>query len=732
MIFKSIKYLGMFLIFTFSAISIFVALNIRDITSPSLKRLTNYTSFFEDRFYDYRMGLTLDPKYVDKRIVLAAIDDQSLEKIGRWPWSRSTWGEVMRKLKLYGAKVVGFDVFFSEPEVACNAESPDKVLAASILDFQSIPENRVILPYSMDPDGSNAFEELPDVLYNFMLNTKQREGFNLKRQFIGKTVFPIEELQNTDAFLAHIEAEKDPDGIFRHYPVVSNTEDLYFPSFALATYQLITGDSPVLEMLGPGQADLKLKTGTLSLNYNGESKIRWVGGMSQFPLESLYDVVQASDEDPRMHQVFKDSVVYIGSISFGAHDFRHTPIDSQLPGIYYHMNMLNMLLEGRFFKPQSDSTLYSWLILVGGTLFIVIVMMFGNAIVDLLALVLTLGGIFYLDTYVLLPRGYEIKLFFCLFSPVACYSWSTFLNFYITTKEKAKIKGTFSRYVSPAVVEEMTTNPDKVRVGGERKNITVFFSDVRDFTTISEKLTPEELSKCLNQYMGRMTDILFKHQGTLDKYIGDAIVAFWGAPIAIPNHAYHAVKAALAMIEELPLVNQSFKEQGFPLFKHGIGLNTGDCSVGNMGSETLFQYTALGDNMNLGARLESLCKYYGVQLNISEYTLNAIPSELRAEFKYRILDKVRVKGKENALTIYEIFHPSHPLIDDVQAQKDYDLAWRCYQEARFREAVDLLTPLHEKYPDDKTFQRVLEFAEGYLKMPPPPDWDGVFTHTSKG
>lgn len=732
MFLRIFKYAGMFFFFIFSAISIFFALNVRDITSPGLKEMTKYTSFFEDRFYDFRMNLTIDKKAMDKRIVLAAIDDRSLEKIGRWPWSRSIWGEVLRKLKLYGAKVVGFDVFFSEPEIACNAESPDLVLANAITNFQSDPDRRVIIPYSMDRYPANGFEELPEILYEFMVNTKEKAGFGLRTQYIGRTVFPIKEIQESGAYLAHIEAEKDPDGIFRHYQVASKAHELYFPSFSLASYELFTDDTPVLEMLGPSEADLKLKTGTLSLNFNGEAKVRWFGGIGNFPEIGISDILSASGNDPKLHELFAGNVVYIGSTAYGAHDFRHTPIDSQLPGIYFHMNMLNMLLEGRFFKPQDDSTLYSWSMLVGGTLFIIIVMIFGNALADLFALGLILGGLFYIDTYVLLPAGYEIKLFFCLFSPMACYSWSTFINFYTTSKEKAKIKGTFSRYVSPAVVEEMTTNPDKVRVGGEKKNITVFFSDVRDFTTISEKLTPEELSKCLNQYMGCMTDILFAHQGTLDKYIGDAIVAFWGAPMALENHAYHAVTAALEMIEVLPEINQSFKEQGFPLFKHGIGLNTGDCSVGNMGSDTLFQYTALGDNMNLGARLESLCKFYGVQLNISEFTLNAIPENLRETLTYRILDKVRVKGKENAVTIYEVFHPSHHLMGDDQALRDYNVAWRCYQEGRFREAVDLLTPLHEKYPEDKTFKRVLEFAEGYLKMPPPPDWDGVFTHTTKG
>lgn len=732
MFLRIFKYTGMFTFFLLSVISIFFALNVRDITSPSLKEMTRYTSFFEDRFYDFRMNLTVDKKAMDKRIVLAAIDDRSIEEIGRFPWTRSVWAELLRKLQVYGAKVVGFDVFFSEPELACNAESPDILLANAINEFQSNPERRVIIPYSMTWYQSEAIEELPDVLYEYMLNTKEKAGAGLMPQFIGRTVFPIEGIQSSGAYLAHIEAEKDADGIFRHYSLASKANELYYPSFSLATYELFTGDTPTLEMPGPLEAYLKLKSGDISLNYKGEAKIRWFGGMNNFPQVSIHELLKASDNDPQMHELINGHVIYIGSTALGAHDFRHTPIDSQLPGIYWHMNMLNMLLEGRFFKPQDDSTLYSWLMLIGGTTFIIFVMFFGNAIADLFGLILVIGGLFYLDTYYLIPAGYEIKLFFCLFSAISCYSWSTFINFYVTTKEKAKIKGTFSRYVSPAVVEEMTTNPDKVRVGGEKKNITVFFSDVRDFTTISEKLTPEELSKCLNQYMGRMTDILFANQGTLDKYIGDAIVAFWGAPMALENHAYHAVTAALEMIEVLPEINQSFKEQGFPLFKHGIGLNTGDCSVGNMGSDTLFQYTALGDNMNLGARLEALCKFYGVQLNISEFTLNAIPENLRETLTYRILDKVRVKGKENAVTIYEVFHPSHHLMGDEQALKDYNVAWRCYQEARFREAMDLLSPLHEKYPEDKTFKRVLEFAEGYLKMPPPPDWDGVFTHTTKG
>ena len=228
-----------------------------------------------------------------------------------------------------------------------------------------------------------------------------------------------------------------------------------------------------------------------------------------------------------------------------------------------------------------------------------------------------------------------------------------------------------------------------------------------------------------------MTDTLFEHKGTLDKYIGDAMVAYWGAPVDLENHPYWAVKGAIQMIERLPAINEEFKRDGFPIFKHGIGLNTGECSVGNMGSNQIFSYTALGDNMNLGARLESLCKFYGVQLNISEYTKNAIPPELAREFTFRTLDKVKVKGKENAVTIYEVLHPTHMLYQDTQGLERYERAFAYYLLQNFTEAAEILKPLHEKYPEDKTFERMLYICTDFSKVPPTPGWDGTYTHKSK-
>jgi adenylate cyclase len=737
MLFRIFQYFGICLIVAFCALSILLSTSEKDFMTTNKSFLLTYASFFEDRFFDLRMKFTIDPKEKDNRLVLAAIDDHSLNKIGRWPWTRTKHAKIIDKLKLYGAKIIAFDVFYSEPEVACNAESPDNVLAASIKSFQEIPGNKIILPYSVEAkesdkiDEENYYKEAPDQLLNFMIDTKQSQGSNLEPSLVAKKVYPIEILANSDVGISHIEAEADSDGVFRHYPLVANIDSIYYPSFALLAYQFYTGDKPVLEIPSPETAMLKSKHGTAYLNYSGETKVRWVGGMDHFPMVSIFDIFAAKDEDAHMKSIFNGKIVYIASTAFGAHDLRNTPVDSSLPGVVFHMNMTHMLLTGKFFVSEFESTKYSWILLAVGSVIIIGTMFVGHAILDFFVVNLIIAGFLYLDTYYFIPRGYNIRLFFCLFSVVLCYSWSTFLHFYQSNKEKKKIKGTFSRYLAPSIVNDLLKNPEKVRLGGERKNITVFFSDVRDFTSISEKLTPEQLTLCLNKYMTMMTDTLFEHKGTLDKYIGDAMVAYWGAPVELENHPYWAIKGAIAMIERLPAVNEEFVKEGFPIFKHGIGLNTGDCSVGNMGSNNIFSYTALGDNMNLGARLESLCKFYGVQLNISEYTKNAIPPELASEFTFRTLDKVRVKGKENALTIYEVLHPGHHLYNDKETLGLYEQSFAMYLVQNFEEATAILTSLHQKYPDDKTFDRMLHICQDFLEVPPPPGWDGTYTHKSK-
>lgn len=738
MLFRIFQYLGIAGLIFFSAGSIFLSTNSREINSYTNRSFFyNYASFFEDRFFDLRMKQTIDPEKKDDRLVLAAIDDKSLSKIGRWPWSRTEIIKLVNKLNHYGAKVIAFDIFFSEPELACMADSPDKLLADTLKQFQSSPGKKIIFPYSVTKKESesineeNYFREAPEQLLNFIMDTRQAEGENLKEYLAEKKVFPIDVLANSDVNIAHIEAEADADGVFRHYPVLANVGGLYFPSFSLQAYELFNNDRTVLNIPSKETSYVQTKKGNLYLNYNGESKVRWFGGLDHFPTVSIYDLFEAKENDPEMHKVFKDKLVFVGSTAYGANDLRNTPVDSILPGVVFHMNLVHMLLEGKFFVSELDSTKISWFMLFGGSVLMITVMLFGNAIVDFFAVFTIMAGLYYIDTYYYIPRGYNNRLFFCLFSVLSCYSWSTFLHFYQSNKEKKKIKSTFSRYLAPSIVNDLLKNPEKVRLGGEKKVITVFFSDVRDFTSISEKLTPEQLTVCLNKYMTMMTDTLFEHNGTLDKYIGDAMVAYWGAPVDLQDHPYWAVKGAIQMIERLPLINEEFAKEGFPIFKHGIGLNTGECSVGNMGSNQIFSYTALGDNMNLGARLESLCKFYGVQLNISEFTKNAIPKEMQKEFTFRTLDKVKVKGKEKAVTIYEVLHPTHPLKNEQAALDHYELGFQLYLKQNFLEALRVFKSLHEKFPKDPSFERMMLVSQEYLSVPPAGDWDGSFVHKSK-
>lgn len=365
------------------------------------------------------------------------------------------------------------------------------------------------------------------------------------------------------------------------------------------------------------------------------------------------------------------------------------------------MNMTHMILEGLNFRPAGKSTYLSWLILLGTSLIMIMVMAFQSATLDIFVAIAMATGLMVTDIYYLTPQGYQVKLFFCLLSIISCYLWGTTVEFYATTKEKKKIRSTFSRFVSPDVVNDMLEHPEHVKIGGESREITVFFSDIRNFTEISAKLNPKVLSQYINRYMGKMTKIIFENHGTLDKYIGDAIVAFWGAPLNLEHHPYHALKSALKMIDIIPELNNEYKKEGLPELQHGIGINTGECSVGNMGSEKIFSYTAIGENMNLGSRLEKLCKHYGIQLHISEFTYNALTEEQKKEFKIRPMDVLKMAGKDAFFRTFQVLESEHPFSMDDEALEKFTKAFDLHQKEENQKAFEFISEVMEKYPNDR-------------------------------
>jgi adenylate cyclase len=730
---RFIRFIGLFIIISTCTLALLFSITQGNLGIDIGKDFLTAFSSFEDRFFDWRYKQWIDEKKdkLDKNIVLAEIDDESLMILGRWPWSRTRWSDFINIMKDAGAKVLAFDIIFSEPEVACNKQSPDEILSASIKDFQSIPGNKIILPFLTTDDNGSYFKETPISLFEMVVDSKSKENF--KSFHVEDATYPISTLTDPGVSLGFIDSISDYDGVFRKYSLVKYIDEtIYVPSMGLSAAIMFKNPKLSIEVSSPHEGYLIIDKAKVQLQEDGEGRIRYMGGKTYYPRVSLKDILNPNADKKSLKDLFSNKIVYIGSSATGAHDLRHTPIDSQLPGVYTHMNVTSSVLGNYFYKSRDDSLLYSFIFLFSGILILILIQQYlKNALLDIITLVLALSGIYYLDKFYLIPEGYEIRLAFSYFCFIGIYSWNTLLNFSEANKEKKQIKGTFSRYVAPAIVNQMLSEPDKLVLGGEKKNITCIFSDVRDFTSISEKLTPTELSQCLNIYMSKMTNILFETYGTLDKYIGDAIVGYWGAPLELKNHAYHAVRGSVQMIEALPAINEQFKSQGFPQFNVGIGLNSGECSVGNMGSDSIFSYTALGDNMNLGSRLESLCKYYGVQINISEFTLTAIPEDKKSEFKFRSLDIVRVKGKEIPVRIYEVLHRFHPMYDDPETLKNYEFAYSQYLMKNFQEAKKIFESILEKYPKDKPSLLLLEQSINFLDNPPEEGWSGVTIHKEK-
>lgn len=723
---------GVIAILGFSVMSIFFSFLIREIPEGNeLRNLMSYSSFFENKFYDYRYNQILDPNKKNKDVVLIDLDDESLQTLGTWPIDRRMWAKMLDNLKSYGAKVVAFDVIFPEEVKTCggDAESPDDIFGKSIANFQSKEGNKVILAYttqsahSAHPD--DFFQEVPEDLFNFMLDSQQvNDNISLEKKMVEKHTYPIKKLLGPVPDMGYINMLEDSDGVFRHYQIVSNVDMLFFPSIGLKAYESFVEKSHKIKVGAQGTATMEFEGKDIFINNKGETKVRWLGTYENFEEVQLHKVVNGDPNDEKLKKFFHNKIAFVGSSATGAHDLRNTPLDAKMPGVFVHMNIVHMLQTQFFYQHLEDSIKYSFIILAASMLILLIVMYFGNAILDLLTVIILAGAIYYVDFKFFLPDGFELKLFFTLFSIVASYSWVTFLNFNQSNAEKKQIKGAFSSYVAPSIVDEMLDHPDKLKVGGERIDITCMFSDVRDFTSISEKLTPNELARALNRYMGVMTDIVFATQGTLDKYIGDAIVAFWGAPVNIGDHVTKAVDAGVKMLEALPAINEEFKEQGLPEFKIGLGLNSGECNVGNMGSDQIFAYTALGDNMNLGARLESSCKFYGAQILISEYTFDRMD---QSQFVTRIIDNVRVKGKTKPVKVYEVLYKGHHLWESQDLLEKFRVGYQLFIEAKFEEAVKCFDQVLEKHPNDKSSKRVKEACEHWIANPPAENEDHTIT-----
>jgi adenylate cyclase len=442
------------------------------------------------------------------------------------------------------------------------------------------------------------------------------------------------------------------------------------------------------------------------------------GGYNYISFSDIYN----NKTDP---SYFKDKIILIGATASDLHDDAQVPISNQaMPGVEINANLVQSILTRDFISYQDDVSAVGIIFLfslLAGLLLYRFRIHIATVLLAVLAIVYIFFSIYTFDS------GIIMNILYPLLSVTLVYIILVVIYYLTEEKSRKWITSVFGKYVSPVVIENLIKNPDKINLGGEKKNITLFFSDIRGFTSISEKLDPEELVSLLNEYLTEMTSIIIKDQGLVDKYMGDGIMAFWGAPLDQKNHAEMACSSSLEMMDKLKDLQKKWKKEGIPSFNIGIGLNSGDAIVGNMGSSTRFDYTAMGDNVNLASRMEGLNKVYGTNIIISEKTHKIV----KDKFESRKLDAVKVKGKKKPILIYELIsHKDNTSKKQRDFIKLYETGLEFYFKKKWKESIKSFQA-SIKLIDDNASNIFITRCQEFLKNPPSKDWDGVWEMETK-
>lgn len=696
---------------------------------PPLKRLELST-------IDFRFSLR-GPVPVPQeslKVVILEISQEAFRSLpAQWPWPRSYYARVLRNLKRAGAVAVGIDLIFSEPD-AHNRENDE--------DFK-----RALLETGFAVLGGKteiASEEF----------AVKRADENYSNVFF-----------HVDSSIGIVYVRNDDDGVIRRYRpfTFDPAAQRRIPIFSFAVLNKVYQQPPFYVAENTPSAFLyldkqipKYDPVSMLINYYGPDrtflhvKFADVIDDEEFTTveeEELGESINTFD-DPDFGYLysgaFEGKVVLIGSTMPEDKDLFPVSFakgqqtgDNLMYGVEIHANAVQNVLDGNFLKRQPR-----WLEI--GTVVVITLLMFfvttkikeikfrKQAVGDVLGGVLVILALVALAaaSYMLFAYGnYVVAVIGPSLAIVLGFVGATAYNYVTERKQKALIKGMFSQYVNPAFVEELVNHPEKLRLGGERKELTVLFSDVAGFTTISESLTPEKLVALLNDYLSIMTDIVFATGGTLDKYEGDAIMAFWGAPIPQDDHALRACRAALEMQKALIRIRGRWEREGKPYINVRIGLSTGDMVVGNMGGRGKFDYTVMGDSVNLGSRLEGANKEYGTNIMISQKTYEHVKNDVIA----RELDLLVVKGKTEPIAVYELVGLASDSIPPSYENflKYYNLGLQHYRRKEWEAAIAAFQEALKYEPDDHPSKMYISRVRAYQESPPPPEWNGVFILKTK-
>lgn len=678
----------------------------------------------EAQTYDWRMKRAVEqPKNAIEDIVIVDVDERSIQKLGSFKhWPQEYWTKLLEYFSRAEVTIIGMDFIFDP-----NPRHPEDNLAfqnaianvgniCSAFYFSQADAEHFRPTMANEPENLNYSRftyDIPDELFTRIIPQDRFEP-----EYAG--------FLNASKTAGYVNLFPDPDGVLRRIPVLMRFNQNVYTSFAtqiafhLMNIEKIAYDEANSNLLLTNE---KGDLSTVPIDPYGQMLIHYIGVFKSFRYISFYDVLMGFVQS----EYFSDKIILLGSSLPGLYDLRTTPIQPAFPGVEVNANIIYQLLNNKFIHEFSG--LNKFLLILGFGIFAGIILIFprptGSILLTaVLIFLIILAGVMVLEYY-----SFWLPVIAPFFVSIVVFALTYVYRYMFEEKGKRQIRRIFSHYVSPSVVEVVLKNPENVKLGGEKKFCTVLFSDIEGFTTIAEKMEPGKLVHLLNDYLTAMTNIILKNNGMLDKYEGDAIMAVFGAPVELKDHAILACNAALKMHKQLEMLQEYWQKIGRPKIRARIGLNSGEMIVGNMGSDTRFDYTVVGDAVNLASRLETANRLYNTNIIIGEQTYDLVQDN----FITRPLDLLRVKGKKNPVRVYDLIGGNEDKITDDEKQMilAYKKGFKNYILKNWQMAIDHFQAALNIRKDDGPSQLYLERCREFKNNPPDEDWDGVYVMHTK-
>ena len=708
--------------------------------------------------YDTRLRATM-PKTIDDRIVIVDIDEKSLAEVGRWPWGRNRLAELTDELfDRQKIALMGFDVVFAEPDESSGLKRLTELAQKELRDQPGFVEKLRQLQPSLDYDAmfAKALDKRPVVMGYYL--TSDRDGRTsgvlpapvmTKDALQGRPITftswngfgsNIASLAKAAPMAGHFNPIAEGDGVVRSLPLIAEYKGQYYESLSLSMFRMLAGSPTVapgfpkdrfLTRSYQGLVGIQLKLGNKILEIPVDERVsalvpfRGFGG----PTGGSFRYVSAADLLSKAIPAgqLKDKIILIGTTAPGLQDLRVTPVSEIYPGVEAHANVISGLLDGKVLVKPDYSIGYEVLMLTLAGLILAFALPLISATRAVILSVVVVAALAAMNFWLYLGYGLVLPLAGAMAMAITAFALNMSYGYFVESRSKRELAHLFGTYVPPELVDEMVKDPDSYSMKATNRDMTVMFCDMRGFTKMSETMEPVQLQALLTGVFSRLTGLIRNNRGTIDKYMGDCVMAFWGAPVETPEHAHLAVKSAMEMANEVRSINEDHRARGLPEIGIGIGVNTGNMCVGDMGSNIRRSYTVIGDAVNLGSRLEGLSKIYGVDIVVSESARKVAP-----DFGWQELDRVRVKGKDQAVAIFWPVAPANRIGAETEAElKAWATFLRAYRAQDWDQCDVLMLNLLRMNAKKFLYHLYSDRVASMRLLPFDLEWDGATNFDTK-